>query len=244
MLKITDKFNFPQINEFRKEYLIKDQQYFWFLPKNDIIHTELCDIEKDENNYKFSNFKHHQPYTYISTSNLEEDIKSYNLWGITNNDSENYYDLKINSDGIFYNQLQNDILSYKIIFKTKEKEIYLIKSNLKFIQACLYKEGHAFLSTSSANPMSLDNFIVGLLADLNINEKNKIHFEINAIISNSTKQYYPQFSISINPNYSVFGTIKIDSIVKYEKTEDSNEELQEFSPNCTTTLKFSSIGII
>lgn len=243
MLKINDKFCFPQINEFKDEFLIKDQQYFWFLPKDGEINTEICNIILNNDKYEFINKKFHQPSEYLN--NLEDDIKTYHSWGITNNNDNNYYDLKVDTNGIFYNQTQNNLISYKIILKYKnnlniEKNYELTKSNLKFINAFLFKEGHAFLTINQSNNLSLDNFIVGYSAELNTDQKIKL--EITAIIPNTENKYYPQFTIKITPSTNkFFCDLNIDSIIKYEKI-DIEEEYQEIPAGSTTEINLQAIG--
>lgn len=237
--KIDDQFNFPEINEFKDEFLIEGQQYFWFLVKDNAINTEVCDIILNNDKYEITNKRFHQPHEYLN--NLEEDIKSYYCWGITNNSNKDYYDLKVDNNGIFYTQTNEGILSYKIILDCKEQIYELTKENLKFKNALLFKQGHAFLSIGQSNQLSLDNFIVGYSAELYIDENKKIDIELIALVPNITNKYHPQFTIKLTPNYELLADIKIESFVVYRKMH-IDEEYQVIPPVSTTEINLIATG--
>lgn len=225
MITINDSFNIPEVNNYRQEHLIENQKYFWFISSPNIIHTECCDITKDKNNnFVTSNIKNHQPYIYLSEhGKLEEDFKTYNLFGITNNDANDYYDLKVDKQGFFYTKIKTELFKYNVIIEQIEAgetiTYELNKSNpkFKFIEAYLYKHGEVSLTSLTGKPekMNLNRFIVGFTALINVTEDKHINIEATATIPNLDKKSYPGFSVKLNPNFTFSGNVKVNTSFNY-----------------------------
>lgn len=265
-MKIDDKFIFPEINKFRNNLINWTQNYFWFLPTDEIIHTELCDIVYDKKNeegkYEIQNINNHVPYEYISDNHkdAEEDIERYNMWGITNNNENNYCELKVDKNGIFYTQSKNILNYYKFSIEYTENDetiycdLYKNNENFKFSHLCLYKYGHFDITgPARTGPMTLDKFIVGFYSIVSINDELKLHIDITATIPNELKFSYPTFSVNISAksqdsnsieksniqdkcNTINTGILKLESDLEYK---ENIIQLKDIALNTTKEFIFS-----
>lgn len=246
MLNIQDYFNIPKLNEYRNQYLIQNQEFFWFISKKNVLCTELGDITEDENNnYIIGKIEKQDPYDCVTKEDFENKI--IDNWGITNNNEKNYYDLKINNKGVFYTTLNNKITEYKIIFKYKTNDdLRTFELNgdpsldFKINSFSLYKNGHAVLkSLNTATSLSLDGFIVGYNGRLKIDDENYINMEINATILNEKKYTHPNFEIKVNSNIDIFIAVSLNSEVEYIQKKPESYEIQKVLKNTNLNYEFS-----